>query len=98
MKKSDLSELFQRLIFKLFVKKYMRQEDDFYIGYSVRCLQCGKLYIPSDIMKKDPFNISKILINNWCSRKCYDKTGGFKSWVKNVMFLILNIRNLIMKL
>jgi hypothetical protein len=49
-----------------------RPVSDYIINFNVRCVYCGQYYSPLNIDESDAFNTPKILINNWCSRDCYD--------------------------
>lgn len=49
----------------------MRTEP-FLIEHEVSCSNCGVLYTPSEVEYVKELDVPPILVNNFCSRKCYD--------------------------
>lgn len=54
----------------------IRPEGSSLLCSKVPCIACGRIYVPTDFLK-DHFHIGvpPILLNNYCSRKCYDREG-----------------------
>lgn len=48
----------------------------FYIEHAVTCMGCDKLFVPNDDKASIMLQVPHIMVNNWCSRKCYDESMG----------------------
>jgi hypothetical protein len=46
----------------------------YYIDKNIRCINCDSLYTPAkDTNIKELLGVSTIMVNNFCSRKCFDE-------------------------
>jgi hypothetical protein len=56
--------------------KLMMRTENFPIAHQAPCLVCGKIYVPLEEARNNAsLDVPNILLNNFCSRACYDKAG-----------------------
>ena len=84
---SQTSKTLQSHLFNLPANEKLRTENHF-LAHRVHCLQCGKIYIPSQSIRNDAsihLNVPPIMANNFCGRTCYERS--FESLSQNILSL-----------